>query len=53
MLKDDDESAQFSHDPKKEQMMNYLLRQEEENSRLEDKCKEQIRINQELADKIQ
>ena len=40
-----DNDVQKSFDKKKEKMMSHLLQLEEENTRLDDKCKEKGRIN--------
>lgn len=47
------EGMQRAFDQKKDFLMNKVLELEQDNSRLDDKSKEQTRINQELADKIQ
>ena len=51
---DDLKSDRDRNEASKDQMvMTRVLELEETNNRLQDKCDEQVRINQELADRIQ
>jgi hypothetical protein len=44
---------QKSFDRRKEKLMSHIFELEEDKAKMDEKCKEQMRINQELADKIQ
>lgn len=50
---DRDFTSSERNDQKRELLMNQLLKMEDESQQVMDKYKEQVRINQELADKIQ